>query len=130
MATSRSWTWHPFTPYVKVGKSAHLLFIIFLYKFTLWSMILFWVSISKKIFMSSICSRKFQLRNPYITSTSSAILNPYILSPIPDSFLNHSMLWSTSNLCTRFTLLMGDTSRPSCNESLPIKFSILSRKLV
>ena len=62
------------------------------------------------------------LRRPFLQS-----LKPSIVSAIPESVLNHLLLWSTSNLVTCFMSLMWDTLRPSCDESFPVDFNSLSR---
>ena len=110
---------------VQVGKFTCPLIII-LYKVTNRSMI----PVVESVFPRQLLCRQYvqketQPEKPYIVSASFAVFKPSIVSTIPESILNHLLLRSTSNLVTRFVSLMGDTLRPSYDESFPVDFNSL-----
>ena len=125
---SHLWTWHPFTRFVSRLENPPVpwSYSFIRLQISLWSLLL------SQYFQDSchvvnMLQEKFNLeiiilRWPFLQS-----LNPSIASTILESVLNHLLLWSTSNIVTCFVSLMGDTLRPSYDESFPVDFNSLSR---
>ena len=108
----RSWTWHPlFVIWIRVGKSICLSFDL------LQGHILgrLWVGAAKTIVVSFICSKEVQTIPPL--SRPSAVVHSYHVGLPYVYFKSYSYFDLPSKSVTYFVSLMGDTSRPSCDES-------------
>ena len=114
----RSWTWHPlFIIWNRFGKSICLSFILITRSF----------HVSYLIQCCQIIGRVIHMfkRSPSETYIESAICSCFILS-VSAFPMSKSYSISPSKSVTHFVSLMGDTSRPSYDESCSVDFNSLS----
>ena len=116
-----SWTWHPlFTILIRVWKSICLSFDL------LQGHILgrLWVSAAKSLVVSFICSR--EVHTSPLLSRPYAVFHSYYVGLPCVRFNPYSYFVSPSKSITYFVSLMGDTSKPSCDESFSVDSNLLS----
>ena len=118
----RSWTWHPlFIIWSWSRKSICLSFDLVQGHI----MSRLWFSATKSLVVSFICSR--EVHPSPLLSRPSAVVHSYYVGLPCVYFDSYSYFVSSSKPVTYFVSLMGDTSRPSCDESCSIDFNSLSR---
>jgi hypothetical protein len=83
-----------------------------------------WVSAAKSLVVSFICSR--EVHTSPLLSRPSAVVHSYYVGLPYVHFNSYSYFVSHSKSVTYFVSWMGDTSRPSCDESYSVKSNSLS----